>query len=63
MRRNYLRPDFKGIAPFAPKWPEYLKFFRKLGFDGLLLELDCKYAWKTWPGATLDHCTGRRSAA
>lgn len=57
MRKNYLHLDFKGITPFAPKWPEYLKFFRKLGFDGLLLELDCKYAWKTWPGATLDHYT------
>ena len=59
MRKNYLHLDFKGITPFAPKWPEYLKFFRKLGFDGLLLELDCKYAWKTWPGATLDHYSER----
>ena len=57
MRKNYLHLDFKGISPFAPHWPAYLKHFQSLGFDGLLLELDCKYAWESWPGATLDHYT------
>ena len=55
MRKNYLHLDFKGIAPLVHKWQEYLELFQKLGFEGLLLELDCKYAWKTWQGATVDH--------
>lgn len=55
MRKNYLHLDFKGITPFAHKWPEYLEHFHDLGFNGLILELDCKYAWQTWQGATLDH--------
>ncbi|MBR1952750.1 MAG: family 20 glycosylhydrolase [Lentisphaeria bacterium] len=54
MRKNYLHLDFKGIAPLLHKWKEYLELFQKLGFDGLLLELDCKYAWKTWQGVTRD---------
>ena len=55
MRKNYLHLDFKGVTPLAPKMGAYLEHFKKLGFDGLILELDCKYAWKTWQGATLDH--------
>ena len=55
MRKNYLHLDFKGITPLAHKWPEYLEHFHDLGFNGLILELDCKYAWQTWQGATLDH--------
>ena len=55
MRKNYLHLDFKGVTPFAASFPEYLEHFAKLGYDGLILELDCKYAWQTWKGATLDH--------
>jgi len=55
MRKNYLHLDFKGISPLAPAWLQYLEHFHNLGFDGIILELDCKYAWKTWQGATLDH--------
>ena len=55
MRKNYLHLDFKGISPLAPAWLQYLEHFHSLGFDGLILELDCKYAWKTWQSATLDH--------
>lgn len=55
MRKNYLHLDFKGVTPFAASFPEYLEHFAKLGYDGLILELDCKYAWQTWEGATLDH--------
>ena len=55
MRKNYLHIDFKGVTPAAAVWGEYLEHFAKLGYDGLILELDCKYAWQTWQGATLDH--------
>lgn len=55
MRNNYLHLDFKGVTPLAPVFGDYLKHFARLGFNGLILELDCKYAWKTWQGATLDH--------
>ena len=57
MRKNYLHLDFKGITPNAAAWQKYLAHFQQLGFNGLILELDCKYAWKTWQGATLDHYT------
>ena len=57
MRKNYLHLDFKGISPLAPVWEKYLAHFKKWGYNGLILELDCKYAWKTWQGATLDHYT------
>ena len=55
MRKNYLHIDFKGVTPLAEAWPRYLEHFAQLGYDGLILDLDCKYAWQTWPGATLDH--------
>ena len=57
MRKNYLHIDFKGVTPLLPAWGEYLEHFKKLGFDGIIFELDCKYAWRTWQGATLDHYT------
>ena len=41
MRKNYLHLDFKGVTPFAASFPEYLEHFAKLGYDGLILELDC----------------------
>jgi len=58
MRKNYLHLDFKGISPLPRKWREYLELFKDLGFEGILLELDCKYAWKTWRGVTWDRYSG-----
>jgi len=47
---NWLHLDFKGVVPSVEKLLERIDFFADCGFSGVILELDCRYAWKTWPG-------------
>lgn len=51
MKKRYLHLDFKGIVPELPELKNYLQFFRDCGFDGLVLEFDCRIAYETFPGA------------
>jgi hypothetical protein len=52
IRKNWLHLDFKGIVPepgrFLNSW---LPFIKALGYNGLVLEYDCRVPWKTWPAA------------
>jgi hypothetical protein len=51
-KKNWLHLDLKGIVPeagcFLDKW---LPFIKASGFNGLVLEYDCRIPWKTWPAA------------
>lgn len=53
MYKKFLHLDFKGVVPAADKLPEYLKYFKQCGFEGIILEFDCRYQWKTWPDAAV----------
>jgi len=51
MKKRFLHLDFKGIVPEPERMEEYLRYFRQCGFDGLVLEFDCRVRWRSWPGA------------
>jgi hypothetical protein len=53
MYRNYLHLDFKGVVPAIEKLPDYLKYFKTCGFEGIIFEFDCRYQWQTWPDAAI----------
>jgi len=53
MRKNFLHLDFKGVVPAAEELPEYLKYFKDCGFEGVIFEFDCRYQWQTWPDAAM----------
>ncbi|MBP5182949.1 MAG: family 20 glycosylhydrolase [Lentisphaeria bacterium] len=50
-RTKFLHLDLKGISPQVPRFREYLAYFASLGFDGIVLECDCRIPWKCWEGA------------
>ena len=50
MKKRYLHLDFKGIVPRMPELKKYLQFFHDCGFDGVVLEFDCRLSYKTFPG-------------
>ena len=51
MCRRFLHLDFKGIVPKIQKIHEWLVFFRKCGFHGIVFEFDCRVKWQTWEHA------------
>ncbi len=51
--KNWLHLDLKGIAPNAKHLCTWLEYFRDLGFNGVVLEYDCRVPWETFPGAAL----------
>ena len=48
---NFIHLDFKGIAPEKEELCRFLKWFRAIGFNGVVLEYDCRFSWRSWPGA------------
>lgn len=48
---NFIHLDFKGIIPSTGELKRYLKWFSLIGFNGVVLEYDCRLAWKSWQGA------------
>jgi len=48
---NWLHLDFKGVIPSKRKLLKWIEFFADCGFSGIIFELDCRYAWKTWEKA------------
>lgn len=49
---RYLHLDLKGAVPVsAARLEQWILYLAGLGFNGLVLEIDCRLAWDTWPGA------------
>lgn len=49
--KNWIHLDLKGIAPDAEHLCEWLEYLHSLGFNGAVLEYDCRVPWETFPGA------------
>ncbi|OQA79955.1 MAG: Glycosyl hydrolase family 20, catalytic domain [Lentisphaerae bacterium ADurb.Bin242] len=48
---QYLHLDLKGIVPSEMQFYSWLDWFKKCGFDGLVMEYDCRVPWDTWADA------------
>ena len=48
---KFLHLDLKGIVPGIDRFRKYLQYFASLGFEGIVLECDCRIPWKCWVGA------------
>lgn len=48
---KFLHLDLKGIVPGIPRFRKFLQYFASLGFNGIVLECDCRIPWKCWEGA------------
>lgn len=55
--KRFLHLDFKGLLPSKEKFKEYIKFFKQCGYDGLVLEYDCRIKWDCWPGTAREQFT------
>ncbi|MBQ7209176.1 MAG: family 20 glycosylhydrolase [Lentisphaeria bacterium] len=62
MKRRFLHLDFKGIVPRFDRLEEYLRYFRQCGFEGLVLEFDCRVLWRSWPCAAMPVYTPEEAA-
>jgi len=47
---NWVHVDFKGTAPQIGEMEKFIRFWKKCGYDGLILEFDDRLPWRTWPG-------------
>lgn len=56
-KMRYLHLDMKGILSSEEKIIKWFSYFKKCGFEGLVLEYDCRIDWDTWPGAAISLLT------
>lgn len=49
-RRRWIHLDLKGAIPTVPRLLEWLDYFRKNGFAGVLIEAEDRYPWRCWEG-------------
>ncbi len=47
---NYLHLDLKGTIPGYARMLEFLRFFKKCGYDGIVWEYEDRLPWRSWKG-------------
>lgn len=54
---SWLHLDLKGVVPSSRKFCVWLDYFKRCGFEEIVLEYDCRVEWDSWPGAALPRFT------